>query len=180
MSDFMTKAKKRTQYTRTVPIVMDGDLVAEFEELERQLAEALQKPASDSLEDGSSAQAIAELIEQLREQMKESTHVFVIKALLGKDYRELKALHPPRQGEDGDILDEDRFLGANVETFLVPLLKACCADPVIDDEVWAEIENLSDRQYDELINTAITVNRGRVDIPFSRAASAVMASSSPE
>lgn len=176
----MDKAKTKQPYTRTVPICLRGDLVAEFEELERKLAEVLAKAsASTSMEGGLEHVEIVERIEALREEMKSATHVFVLRQLPGKDYRKLKLSHPPRLGDDNEVIDQDRVMDANVDSLAEPLLRACCADPVIDDEVWAEIEELSDRQYDDLVNVAFLVNRGRVDVPFSRAASALLQSSEP-
>lgn len=181
MSTFKEKLAKAKLPRRTVEICLAGDLVAEFEQLERQLAEAGRVPASDSLEDSSGLVAIAEQIEALREQMREATETFVVQALPRPRYRALKAEHPPRQDDEGEVIAEDRFMDANLDTLMEPLFRACLVEPEMDDETWAEtVEWLSDRQYDDLMNAAIFVNKGGVSIPFSRAASAILQSSGSE
>jgi hypothetical protein len=64
---------------RTVPICLRGDLVAEHEELERQLEEANRR-ASDSLA-GNGAGELADRIEALQEEMRAATVTFRVRAL---------------------------------------------------------------------------------------------------
>lgn len=173
MADFKDMLKDAKPLRRTVPICLRGDLVAKFEELERQLTEAERETQGTlSIEDELPALRIAREMEDIRDQMREHTYTFVIEAMPGPEYRSLKAKHPPRIGEDAEIVAEDRIIDADYTTFFEPLLRACCVDPFLDDETWADLEpKLSDQQYNELAGMALYVNRGRVDIPFSQAAS---------
>lgn len=177
MPDFKTLLAEAKLPERSVPVCLRGDLVAEFEELERQLQEA-QRSTVSSIEDGGGA-AIAEQMEALRAQMREHTYQFRLRALPKPAYRKLKAEHPPRKNDDtGEVLSEDVYLDANIEAIQEPLVRACIVDPVLDDITWTDlVGKLTDRQYGELVGTAIHVNRGGVDIPFSHAASNLLRSS---
>lgn len=181
MSTFAEKLAKAKLPRRTVEICLAGDLVAEFENLERQLDEAARRPASDSIEDDGGVTAIAEQMEALRQQMREDSHTFVVQALPRPAYQRLKDEHPPRESEDGEIRREDVILDANYDTFLTPLLRASLVDPVLDDATWADLESkISDSQFNALVNAAVTVNKGGLSVPFSRAASAILSSSGSE
>lgn len=176
MSDFKKMLADARLPERSMPVCLRGDLVAEFEELDRQLTEA-QRNTSTSIED-SGAAGIAERIEALRVEMREHTYTFRLRALPKKRYRELKAEHPPRKDDDGAVRDEDRLMDANMDALQEPLLRACLVDPVLDDAEWADlVDKLTDRQYSDLVGTAIYVNKGGVDVPFSHAASNLLRSS---
>lgn len=159
---------------RTLPICLRGDLVGQIEDLERQLAVA-EKEAENttaSIEDEPETLRLAQAIDELRAEMREHTYTFVLQALPGPDYRALKDQHPPRETDEGEIRSEDQILDANYDTFLEPLMRACCIDPVLDDETWAQVDpKLSDSQYNQLLGAAYTVNKGAVAVPFSPAAS---------
>lgn len=154
----------------TVRLCLRGDLVAEFEEMERQLAAVQAKPANSLA--GSGAQGIAEQIEALRSQMDDFSATFRLRALTRRAYQKLTAAHPARRGPDGAILPEDAE-GLNSETWGFALIRACLIDPEISDEQYVRLvdEVLSDRQYEQLYIAALRLCRGDVDIPFSVAAS---------
>ncbi len=175
MPDFKKMLADARLPERTVPVCLRGDLVAEWEDLERRLQEA--QRAATSMEDGGSA-AIAERMEALRVDMRDHTWTFRLRGLPKRQYRELKAQHPPRKTDDGEVRTEDVFLDADLDGLGEPLLRACLVDPVLDDADWADLlDKLTDRQYSDLVGTAIYVNRGGVDIPFSHAASNLLQSS---
>lgn len=177
--DFKAIAARAKLPEKTVPICMAGDLVAEFEEIDRQLIAAMKRP-SNSLA-GSGTAPLRERLEQLQAEMEENTYVFRLRALPrttkpGDDrpsWRALMDAHPPRQDAEGSLDIGDVQSGVNRETFFEPFLRASIVDPVMTDEEFAEnIEggNLTDRQYDQLVKVAWDLNQGTVDIPFSRAA----------
>ncbi|MET0419312.1 MAG: hypothetical protein ABW022_25140 [Actinoplanes sp.] len=182
MKNFKEMLSKAKLPQRTLPLCLRGDLVGQIEDLERQLAEAERADAtSHSIEDESDTVRIAGEIEALREEMRESTYTFVVQALPGPAFRELKEKHPPRENDEGQILTEDSLLDANYDTFLEPLLRACCVDPILDDETWSELEpKLSDNQYSQLLALAFYVNKGVVDVPFSHAASRLLRKNASE
>lgn len=182
MTTFQEKIANAKLPELTVPICLRGDLVAEIEQADRELVNAGASP-STGMEDGARLRELAERIEALRDEMRQddANHTFVLRALPGNVYRALKAQHPPRLDEDGDVVASDRVLGANIDTLAEPLLRACCIDPVLDDATWKSVEPiLTDGQYDQLANAALRVNQGLVTVPFSRAASRVMRSTEPD
>lgn len=181
MTAFLDKVANAKLPVTTVPICLRGDLVAEIERLDRELIAASGGP-STGLEDGAHLRDLAERIETLRAEMAadDANHVFVLRAIPTREYRALKALHPPRLDDTGQVIAEDRITGANIDTIAEPLLRACCVDPVLDDATWRAVEPvLSDGQYDDLVNASLLVNQGTVSVPFSRAAFRVMRSTEP-
>jgi hypothetical protein len=163
---------------RTVEICFRGDLVAAHEQAERDLEQA-QRAASNSLA-GNGAEEIAERIESLEAEMRESTEIFILRALPQKKsprddrptWRELLDRHPPRRGDDGEIIEADRSILLNTATFYEDMIKACTISPEMDDEDWEVLfENVTNAQYGDLHQAAWFLNRGEVNIPFSLAAS---------
>jgi hypothetical protein len=168
----------------TVPICLRGDLVAQFEKLERDLDKAQRKSANSLA--GAGTRQLAQEIEALREEMEASTVVFHMRGMPDKRWQALTAQHPPRRTEDGDVHDRDKLLGVNSETFFPALVKASTFEPELDAEDWAvllgegeEEGKLTHRQKDQLHTAAWRLNRRDVDIPFSYAASKIL-NSEPE
>lgn len=161
-----------------VTICLRGDLQVEFEQLEDRLTKALGSVA-DSL-DGTGAAELAEQIEALRRQMEDHSITFTLRAHARPAWKQLLAEHPPRKGDDGAPLDDDRYVGVNTETFFAALVRSSVVDPELDDDDWRLLldERLTDRQFDNLSNAAWNLNRRDVDIPFSRAASKIRSSGS--
>lgn len=172
-SDVLAKARPAE---RTIRLCLRGDLVARFEELERDLAKA-QSSTGDSLA-GSGAAPIAKAMEELREQMEDSTVTFTMRALPRPAYRAFIAAHPPRKGPDGKVLPEDED-GIDNSTFAFDLTRRCLVDPEMNDEEYAHLVDdiLSDWQFEQLWVAALAVCRGDVDVPFSFAASTLMSNS---
>lgn len=169
---------------RTVPICLRGDLVAEFEEAEREL-DRLRRGREDSLDAGSEIGVLADQIEALREQMRSETYTFRLRALPRRDFRALVAAHPPREevDEDGNkkINQDDLLTGANLTTLLDDLIRRSVVDPDMSSDDWDVLgEKLTDQQFDSLSNVAWGLNRAEVDIPFSLAASRISRNSAPE
>lgn len=154
---------------RTVPICLRGDLAADHEQLERQLAQA-EKTGATSLE-GSGAGDLADRILAVEADMREHTYEFRLRALPRARWRALVAEHPPRKDDDGGVVDADR-IGVNADTFYDAIVRACLVDPELTDGEWETLTGaLTDRQCDDLAEAAWDLNRRDVDIPFSRAAS---------
>lgn len=163
----------------SVPICLRGDLVADHEAAERDLEVAQKKPA-DSLA-GNGVGEIVERIEALEAEMREHTYDFRFRAIPKPDFRAMVAAHPPRRDEDGSVVEQDRYMMANYETMLTALVRACLIDPPPEEVDWDELDaKLTDRQQGNLADAAWFVNRGEVDVPFSRAASLVKRNSSGE
>lgn len=178
MSNIKDKLAKARLPERTVQICLNGDLIARHEEAERELEQAKRRP-SDSLA-GDGTAGVAERIEALETEMRESAETFVLRALPQKksrhddrpSWRELLDRHPPRRGDDGEIIDADKGLLINTTTFYEDLVKVCTVSPEMDDEDWETLfEVITNSQYQDLTMAAWLLNRGEVDIPFSLAAS---------
>lgn len=161
----------------SVEICLRGDLQRRHEDLERDLEEAKEadKQAS-SLAEGGQARKIAEAIQTVEREMRQHTHPFAFRAKPVHEYRELVQQHPPREDNQFDAL-----YGANMNTFPVAVIAACCIDPVMTVEQTEQLcEVLTDGQQMDLFLCAARVNRDRVDIPKSVAASAILAASVPK
>ncbi|MEU4367556.1 hypothetical protein [Micromonospora chersina] len=194
MSDIKKRIKNARLPEKTVPVCLRGDLVAEFEDLERRLEEALRTPATSAEDDRSAV--IAERMEELRSQMIEETTSFRLRAMPKPRWREFIGEHPPRQLEDGELDERDRLIGVNVDTFYDALIRQSVVNPALDEDDWLdllggvrkgedgveeEIEGvLTSRQFDELADAAWALNRREISVPFSPAASRMTRSSATE
>lgn len=169
--DFAALLSQARLPERTVPICLRGDLKAEHEQLNDQL-ELLEEKAVDSLA-GNGGAELAERIEALEEQMRANSYPFRLRALPRQDYRAFRAKFPPRTNDDGEITEKrDEFFGFDVDAGAELLLRASIVDPELDDAIWSTLaDSLTDRQYDDLFMAAYLLNRGDIDVPFSRAAS---------
>jgi hypothetical protein len=155
---------------RTIDLCLRGDLVARMQDLEAELVAA--REASKSIED-TAPRRLAEQIEALRAEMKSATVTFRLRGLPRRTWADLVATHEPDPKQSGH-----RALGYNPHTLFPALAKACIVDPALTDEQWDRLEGaLSAGQFDELANAALAVTRREVDVPFSLAASATLASS---
>lgn len=167
--------------TKSVTVCLHADLQAEYEHLERQLQDELAKPR-DSLAAGGNAAVISEQLLHLEEQMRGHTVAFKFRALPRPKWKALLREHPPRKAEDGGLDVRDKYIGVNTETFFEAMIRACCTEPALSDDVWRLLldERLTDRQFDTLSDAAWALNRSDVDVPFSRAASRILANSEHE
>jgi hypothetical protein len=169
MKNFKAMLAEAKLPERTVPICLRGDLVAKHEELERQL-ELAQKRELNSLA-GNGAANLAEQIDALQDQMQEATFPFRLRALPRPQFRALVNAHPPRRNDENEIVDDDKFIGVNAETFFDAMVRACLVDPELDEQGWNDLaESLTSHQWDALSDAAWGLNRREVDVPFSHAA----------
>ena len=160
---------------RTVPVCLRGDLVAEHESADRDLARLAEMPAAKF----SGIPGVGKLrqrIQGLEDQMRAATYDFRFRALTRAHWHGLVAEHQPRPDNE-----RDAAIGVNTDTFFEALIRRTLVDPVLDDDAWARLsEALTDRQFDELADAAWGLNRRDVDVPFSPAAWRQNTSSEPE
>lgn len=155
---------------RTVQICLRGDLAAEHEQLNSEL-ELLEKKAVDTLA-GNGGAELAERITALEAEMQDNSYPFVVRAMPTAQFRAFKAAHPVRVGEDGEADKRDAVFDFNADTGFEPLLRLSIVDPELDDAQWAQLlATLTERQFEDLAGAAWMLNRGEIDVPFSRAAS---------
>lgn len=191
MGTFKEKLKAARLPERSISVCLRGDLTADFEAAERDL-KAAQESSVDSKE-GVGVGSIIERIDALREEMREHTEEFRLRAMPQPAFRALVGAHPPRRDDEGTLDAGDVQLGFNRDTFFEALLRMSVISPdlgvdvaglikefavsrffpvEIPDGDWPELlAVLTDRQYNDLTDAAWFVNRTEVSVPFSSAAS---------
>lgn len=172
----MSIAIKRAQ--TTVELCTDLSLASEHEAATKRLAEA--RTIKDDREN-SPTLVIAKEIADLEERMAASTLVFTLAALPRKRYAEIVAEHPAREGND-----TDEPFGLNVSTgvdailvepgVIVSVTEKATGEPVgFDAADWPALaDDISNSQWEQFAQAAITLNQGRVGAPFSPVASALI------
>lgn len=168
----------------TYKLCTDMSLRVEWELADEQLRNARSKATGDRLTGNAEATRLAEQVQELERQMEAATIVFRLRALMRPRFNEIVALHPPRQDND-----DDKEAGLNRETFFDALLMAKekksdvgtivevrdANGELVDfdpESEWPDLaDQMTDLQYQDIANLAYVLNRGRVSIPFSRAAS---------
>lgn len=160
-----------TPAERLVSVCVAGALVAEHQQLERELERAQQtEVAQKRLGQKSPAQEVAARIEKLQEQMREQTYTFRFRAISAKAWSDLIAAHPDPSGKRT----------WNNHTFVPAAITACCVEPEgMDDpeRVGKLLDVLSPAQQDDLFMGAFEANTTAPTVPFSYAASAVLRNS---
>ncbi|TYB69743.1 hypothetical protein FXF51_06155 [Nonomuraea sp. PA05] len=156
---------------RTFNLCTRADLQGEWEQAEQTLARA-ELQARDSLV-GNSAEVreLASRVQDLEAEMAAHTVAIKLRARTHKEWMDLLAKHPPREGNDND--------GAfNSATFGPALLAECAVDPVMSEEQAGKlVDSMSTGQWNDLFNTLWGLNRSGVDVPKSRRASEALQSS---
>ena len=157
-----------------MPVCLQPDLMAQMQDLHRDLTDADDRATADSLAGGERLD-LARQLEDVRQRMLDHTVDFILRALPRRRWTALLAEHPPR----GDV-ERDKLLGVNEETFFESLVRECTVAPKLDDDDWATLADaMSDAQWSQLTNAAWAVNARDVDVPFSRLALRTLANSAP-
>lgn len=150
----------------TVTVCLRGDLQAEWERLNAKLAELRAAPGR-KMTDNAEASDVAARIREIEGQMKGATLELTLRALPRRDWLRLLRDHPPRKSDEGD-----KALGFNTETFFDALIPRSIVSPELnEDQVSRLMDALSSAQYDKLLETAWSLNRRDVSVPFSPLAS---------
>lgn len=158
-------AAKRAE--KTVRLCLRGDLVAEFEALEAQLADLTMGVGWGNGDDATAE--VAERLTEIRAEMLGDTVTFTFRALKRLAWDELNAKHT---GENGLL---------NIDAFLPELVAASLVDPVMTAADLDELYDvINDGQRIALGNAAWSANTEDVAVPFSERASVVMRSREPK
>lgn len=170
MTDFADIKKRASLPTDTVALCVAGELVDRLARLEAQLAAV--KPAT-SLGDGGERRAIAEQIVALQEEMRDSTVEFHLRALDSRAWAAFWAGWPVRKDGETAAAWNSRVWPAFLE-----LVSRTCVDPVLTTEEADELAGLlHGSAWNRLVNAALALNMGDIDVPNSDAASALIATS---
>jgi hypothetical protein len=155
----------------TVPICTRGDLLAEYKEIGRQIAEERARAAADPRIAGTDGDKLRRA-EDLREQIKAATVQFHLRALDRRAWAKLVEEHPPRL-VNGQVHADDH-MGVNHDTFFPALIRASTVEPQLRDETWEALLDdqgpLTDAQYLTLSRSCWNLNKRDVNVPFSYAA----------
>lgn len=176
----------------TVKLVLRGDLQAEHERLVDEIQKAAEQPRTSLASKGT--KALEERLRAIEAEAAESVVEVRLRALpraaragdTRPTWRELTEAHPPRV-EDGMMNARDRLMGGqNADTFPEPFARACIIaldgeEDHMGDGEWADLMGaITDRQFDELVTAAWSLNQGSVDVPFWPGASKPTRTSAPE
>lgn len=165
IADILKRARPRES---TVTVCLAGDLAAEVERLEALLARTRQDAwKAESLASADPGTETAQRIADLQSQMADSEVTFTLRALGHRAWSDLMAAHPSEATDQA--FDPVSFTPA--------LIAACCVDPEMTvDQVGELFDVLSTGQVKGLIDAAFEVNSEPTAVPFSLAASAILAS----
>ncbi|QXE36211.1 hypothetical protein KQY30_20150 [Streptomyces sp. GMY02] len=164
ISEILKRAKPRE---KSVFMCLAGDVIAEIDRLERELAGLSDTWTPDSLASSNPGEKITTKIKALREQMKAAETEFRFRAIGARAWSDLVAAHPSKNPNEG----------WDPETFPRALVSVCCVDPVMTPEqVDALFEVLNEGQRSDLMQAAYDVNAEATSIPFSVSASAIFSS----
>lgn len=154
---------------KTIPLCMRGDLQAEWEKLDAELN--AEKPQETATLAGPPPNIeLAQRIEALQEEMRESLIVLRLRAMSRDPWFALTAAHPPRP----DIIS-DRMQGFNGSTIWDDLIAETLIEPQLDRErVTLLLNKITPGQLDRLAQEAWDLNRRDVvSVPFSLTASLI-------
>ncbi|MFD6421032.1 hypothetical protein [Streptomyces sp. NPDC060198] len=159
----LAKAKPREGSTT---ILLDGQVAGEIERLEAELLTVSEDWTPSDLTEVSPARKISEQIAKLRKRARASEAVFRFRYVGDEAYSSLLAAHPSK----------DPAEGFDSVTFPRALIAASAVDPVMtEDDVKALFEVISQGDIKRLFDTAWDVHNASGLVPFSLAASALLA-----
>lgn len=159
---------------KTVTVCLRGDLIAEIEEREQQIARMV---ADDRV--ASQRARLGDEIDELRRRMQAASITLRFRALDRLVWADLEAKHPPRKDEKtGEVNRYDAGVGFNVDTLIAEAIPMSLAAPKLTP---AQLDKLlaaaTNQQYDEIAGCIHALNCSRVTVPFSVLASAARESS---
>ncbi|MEU3252868.1 hypothetical protein [Streptomyces sp. NPDC006997] len=163
IKDILKQAKPRQ---RTVNVCVRGDLAGEAERLSAELARAAEDWEPSDLTEVHPGRELAAKLKAVREQVREAEVPFLLRYIGDRAYSDLVAAHPSEKDEE--LFDSDTFPKA--------LIAASCADPVMtEDEVAELFEVINEGEIKKLFDAAWDVHHASDVVPFSLAASALLA-----
>jgi len=154
---------------RIVPLNLRGDIQLQIEGLERELIKIRDADGElKSLGGNPEAKALAEQINALIAEAQDSTIDVLLRALPRKEWADLVAKHPSKV--DGFEFDKDTIYNEAVP--------ACWVEPELDRETLDKLlDELTQGQWDQLVDSTAWLNRGDQRVPFSALASRTLRNS---
>ncbi|NUS29819.1 MAG: hypothetical protein HOV92_37150 [Streptomyces sp.] len=163
IKDILAQAKPRE---RTVTVCIRGDLAGEVERLNEEIRKVSEDWEPSDLTEEHPGRALSAQLKAARDKAREAEEPFTFRYIGDKAYSDLLAAHPGE--DDGQLFHPTTFPRA--------LIVAACVDPVMTTEQAAELfEVLNQGEIDKLANAAWDVHTSADIVPFSLAASALLA-----
>lgn len=155
---------------RAVMVCTRGDLTAEAQRIEEQLVEA-ETSARGRLVGNSRAVKLAQSLDALREQMKESSIEFELTGFSATKWRALKAEHPVGR----EPSQQDVVLGADIASLFNAAIPLSITSPKLDVEDWERLtEILPQGEWNKLVDAVYSLNEEGTSLPFSSRAYAIL------
>lgn len=186
-ADLLARIKPKLREEST-QLIMDNERLDEWTKLQEELAESRDKDMSGNrLSDGESAKTkrLAKKVSELEDEIAAHSPTFRFRAVSKDKWRALCDDNPPRKG---DIVDA--HVGYNRDAVLDQAVRMCMIDPVFEDCAkmladepcdhtdcgsWQQFETVCNpNEWQELVDTVNSVNRGVVDAPKSALASRIL------
>lgn len=164
IEDILAKAKPRE---KTVMVCIAGDLAGEAERLQDELSRVSEDWEPSDLTAVHPGRTIAEQLKTVHAQVREAEEPFTFRYIGDRAYSDLMAAHP--SDNDQEAFDSDAFPRA--------LVAASCVQPkMTEDQVADLFEVINEGQIKQLFDAAWEVHNASDIVPFSLAASALLAS----
>lgn len=163
IQDILKGAKPRE---RTVKVCVRGDLAGRVESLTEEISRVSEDWEPTDLTDEHPGRALSVELKQVREEAREAEEPFTFRYIGDRAYSDLMAAHPADN-------DNEAF---NSETFPRALVAASCVEPAMtEDDVTELFEVINEGEIKKLFDAAWEVHNAADVIPFSLAASALLA-----
>lgn len=164
ISDILARVKPREVPAR---ICLAGDVAAEVEALQDELARVSEDWEPADLTDVHPGRSAAQKLAAARDLMRAAEVEFRFRYIGDRAYHDLLAKHP--SSDPAHVFDSD--------TFPTALIAASCIDPVMTEKQVAELfESINEGQIKKLFDAAWEAHNGAPEaVPFSLAVSALLA-----
>jgi hypothetical protein len=153
--------------TSSVRVCLRGDLLAQYEELERELSEAIRLDMTENRH--AEAPVVAAKVAKLQEKIKAAEVEFTFTAIGQQAWTDLVVQYPATER------DREMGLDFDASTFPIAAVAKTCTSPAMTlAQATTLYERLNGGQWGELWQACLRANVAGADIPFSLAASAIL------
>jgi hypothetical protein len=162
--EILARAKPRE---KTVMVCLAGDLAGEAERLQDELSRVSEDWEPEDLTSVHPGVAVAEQLKAVHEKVRAAEEPFTFRYIGDRAYSDLVAAHP--SANEQEMFDSVTFPRA--------LVAASCVQPeMTEEQVVALFEVINEGEIKKLFDAAWDVHNSSEVIPFSLAASALLAS----